>query len=263
MAQVATPVITLAAGFYAGSQSTTITCATGGSTIFYTTDGTTPTHTAGVPSGTTATYSGAITIAASKTIKALGYLAADTDSAVASSAYHILAISAISPASVVFDQAGQTHQLSGGVVTGGITNVTDWTSSGTGIATVGAHTGLVTAVAPGTVTITATADELNTLSVTSSVEVGAIVPADITHLQSFLVRAIQSVSSANPFEAAQQAKLQTALADLQSNTLTAADLEILQSLINDQVQYLGTANPFTKSEQAAYTALLADLRSLI
>ncbi len=90
-ATVAKPVITLAAGSYTGIQTTTITDSTGGATICYTTDGTTPTApTAGTCSGgTTQTYSSAITISSSETIKAIGTKSHDSSSSVASSAYTI------------------------------------------------------------------------------------------------------------------------------------------------------------------------------
>src|SRR5271170_2111427 len=129
MATVATPTFSPVAGFYSTAQSVAISCATGGATIFYTTHGTTPTHTAGVPNGTSQIYTTAVAVAVSETLKALGYLLADTDSAVASAAYHILAISTIPP--IALDAVGEMQALTGGVVTGGITNVTDWSSGDT------------------------------------------------------------------------------------------------------------------------------------
>ena len=44
---VATPAFSLAAGTYIGAQSVTISCATSGATIYYTTDGSTPRHFSG------------------------------------------------------------------------------------------------------------------------------------------------------------------------------------------------------------------------
>ena len=61
---VAAPSISLASGTYVGSQEVTISDATAGSTIYYTTNGTVPTTSSPV-------YSGALTIAVSSTIEAI------------------------------------------------------------------------------------------------------------------------------------------------------------------------------------------------
>jgi len=92
MPTVATPVISKATGNYQGPQSVTITCATPSSTIFYTTDGTTPTEVAGSPTGTTETYSTAIAVNSNTVIEAIGYVDLDTDSAVAISVIGIVPI---------------------------------------------------------------------------------------------------------------------------------------------------------------------------
>lgn len=88
-ATVATPVLTPAAGSYSATQSITMTSATAGSLIYYTTDGSTPT------TASTA-YSTAITVSASATLKALAVKAGLTNSAIASAAYTI-AVSAATP----------------------------------------------------------------------------------------------------------------------------------------------------------------------
>jgi len=79
---VSTPIFSLAAGSYSGSQSLTITDATSGATIYYTTNGTTPTT-------SSTQYTGAITVAASETVEAFAVVTGDTNSAVASAAYTI------------------------------------------------------------------------------------------------------------------------------------------------------------------------------
>jgi hypothetical protein len=79
---VATPVLSPTPGTYTSTQSVTITCATAGATIHYTADGTTPT-------GSSPTYSAAITVAATTTIKAMATHSGYTDSAVASGTYTI------------------------------------------------------------------------------------------------------------------------------------------------------------------------------
>lgn len=87
MAKVATPTASPVAGAQLTAPTVTLTCATVGSTIFYTTDGTSPTHTAGVPSGTTQIYATPLTTTLPETIKALGYLVSDTDSNVLTATY--------------------------------------------------------------------------------------------------------------------------------------------------------------------------------
>ena len=64
---VATPVFTPVAGYYEEAQNVTITCATEGATIYYTTDGTTPTN-------ESILYTEAIAVSQNTTIKAIAYL---------------------------------------------------------------------------------------------------------------------------------------------------------------------------------------------
>ena len=79
---VATPTFSPAAGSYSSAQSVTISCGTAGSTIYYTTDGSTPTTSSSV-------YSSAISVSSTTTIKALATKAGMTDSGVASATYTI------------------------------------------------------------------------------------------------------------------------------------------------------------------------------
>ena len=76
---VATPVFTPVAGYYEEAQNVTITCATEGATIYYTTDGSTPTNESTL-------YTGAIVVSQNTTIKAIAILG-DDESFVATARY--------------------------------------------------------------------------------------------------------------------------------------------------------------------------------
>lgn len=79
---VATPTFSPVAGTYTSAQSVAIACATSGASIYYTTNGDTPT-------GASALYSAPITVSATSTVKAIAIKSGMTDSAVASAAYTI------------------------------------------------------------------------------------------------------------------------------------------------------------------------------
>lgn len=81
--QVATPTFTPAPGTYSSAQSVTITSATSGASIRYTTDGSTPSTTSGT------LYSGPISVGATTTIRALAYKSGLASSAVTSATYTI------------------------------------------------------------------------------------------------------------------------------------------------------------------------------
>jgi hypothetical protein len=87
---VATPTASPVAGTYSSTQSVTLATTTAGAAICYTTNGSTPAATtAGTCDAGSTTYSGAITVSATTTIKALGTLSANTNSSVATFAYTI------------------------------------------------------------------------------------------------------------------------------------------------------------------------------
>jgi hypothetical protein len=81
--QVAMPTFSPAAGTYSSAQTVTISTPTSGASINYTTDGSTPSGTAGTP------YSGPITVGATTTINAVAYENGFRDSAVATASYAI------------------------------------------------------------------------------------------------------------------------------------------------------------------------------
>jgi hypothetical protein len=80
---VATPVFSPSGGTYGAAQNVTISDSTGGASIRYTLDGSTPTSTTGT------LYSGPVNISSTATLKAVGYKSGDTTSAVASATYTI------------------------------------------------------------------------------------------------------------------------------------------------------------------------------
>ncbi|HXB01483.1 MAG TPA: chitobiase/beta-hexosaminidase C-terminal domain-containing protein [Opitutaceae bacterium] len=98
---VATPTFSPAGGTYSSAQSVTISDSTGGATIYYTTDGSTPTTSSTVYSSAIAVNSGTVTI------KALAALSGDTNSSVASATYTISTVATV--ATPTFSPAGGTY----------------------------------------------------------------------------------------------------------------------------------------------------------
>lgn len=252
-----TPSFSPVAGYFATGQSVTITCSTPSSTITYTTDGSTP-----VPGSHGTVYATPVSIASSQQLKAVGAASGFSNSVTATGNYYIVSITSTAPTTARLD-SGQTIQLTGGVVSGGSTDLTDWSSSNAAIATV-SSSGLVTGRRKGTSTITAASDELSSVHTTTTTitVVSLTVIIDIDYLQAFLNTFVQSISPANPLLTTLRAQAVTALVDLQSYSLTIEDINLLQSLISNQVQTLGT-NAFEKTAQAKAAAALADLRSLL
>ncbi len=78
--QVEMPSITPAGGNYTTAQTVTMSCATAGATIKYTTDGSTP-------NASSATYTAPISVSANTTLKAYAFKTGMTDSPVASATY--------------------------------------------------------------------------------------------------------------------------------------------------------------------------------
>jgi N-acetylneuraminic acid mutarotase len=80
--QAAAPTFSLPAGTYSSAQTVTLTDATNGATIYYTTNGTTPTTSSTV-------YAGPITVSSSETIEAIAMASGDNPSAVTTVTYTI------------------------------------------------------------------------------------------------------------------------------------------------------------------------------
>jgi hypothetical protein len=78
----ATPVLSVSSGTYSSAQTVSITDATAGAVIYYTTNG-------GTPTSTSAKYSSPISVSASQTIKAVALATGHTTSAMASATYTI------------------------------------------------------------------------------------------------------------------------------------------------------------------------------
>jgi len=99
---VATPTFSPAGGTYTSTQSVSISDSTSGATIYYTTNGNTPTTSSTV-------YSGTISVSSTTTIKAIGAKNGDTTSGVASATYTINSGGGTTVATPTFSPAGGTY----------------------------------------------------------------------------------------------------------------------------------------------------------
>jgi hypothetical protein len=94
---VIAPTFSPPAGSYSGTQNVTISSATSGASIRYTTNGSAPTSTSGT------LYSGPVAISSTLTLKAIAYKSGSTDSAVTSGTYTIGGLNPNAPPGSNFD----------------------------------------------------------------------------------------------------------------------------------------------------------------
>src|SRR5206468_4266421 len=97
-----TPSFSPAPGTYTSAQNVTIATSTPNATIYYTTDGTTPTT-------ASSKYAGPVTISATTTLKAMATASGLTNSAVATGAYTIQSSTSTVAAAPVFSPAPGTY----------------------------------------------------------------------------------------------------------------------------------------------------------
>ena len=148
------------AGTYTSTQFVTISTETEDATIYYTTDGTTPSSSNGTA------YSSAITVSSTQTIKAIAVKDGNSDSEVATAAYTIT--SAVATTTTIDDSGITNTDVYVGTTAGSFAaTVKDneettiaaaavtWSSSNTDVATIDPSSGAVTLVAAGSTTITA------------------------------------------------------------------------------------------------------------
>jgi Chitobiase/beta-hexosaminidase C-terminal domain/Legume lectin domain/Bacterial lectin len=160
----ATPTLLPAAGTYTSTQSVSISDTTPGATIYYTTNGTTPTTASSV-------YSGAITVSATETLKAIAVAAGYATSAVGSAAYTITPLVAATP---TFLPAAGTYTSTQSV------SISDTTAAATIYYTTNGTTPTTaSSVYSGAITVSAT-ETLKAIAVANSYSTSAVGSAAYT-----------------------------------------------------------------------------------
>ncbi len=156
----ATPTFSPAAGTYASAQSVTLSDTTSGATIYYTTDGSTPTT-------ASTKYTGAISVASSMTIKAMAAAAGFSNSAVASATYTIQSAAATPTFSPAAGTYSSTQSVSISDTTSGATIY--YTTNGTTPTTASTkYTGAISVSSTITIKAIAVASGFNNSSVASA-----------------------------------------------------------------------------------------------
>jgi uncharacterized protein (DUF1800 family) len=170
LTQVAPPAFSPPAGTYTAAQSVALNSTTSGASIRYTTNGTTPSETAGT------LYSSAFSVGTTETVKAVAFKTGMSNSAVVSAAY-IINLPAVSISVSPTTASLSATQVQG--ITATVTNSTNlgvtWTLTGAGMlsatsSTSGApitYTAPATIATQTTVTVTATSSADGTKTATS------------------------------------------------------------------------------------------------
>jgi hypothetical protein len=176
-ATVATPTITPGSETFTGSINVTLSDTTSGAAIYYTTDGTTPAP--GV--GTTKLYSATFAVSATETVKAIGTLSGDTNSAAATAAYTLQAAATptFTPGAGTIT-SGQTITISDLTTGAAVYYTTDGSTPAVGVGTTKPYTAPVALTASATVKAIATASGYGTSAVGSAaytVQQAAAMPA--------------------------------------------------------------------------------------
>ncbi|HEY0703899.1 MAG TPA: chitobiase/beta-hexosaminidase C-terminal domain-containing protein [Candidatus Acidoferrales bacterium] len=164
-ATVATPTITPGSETFTGSINVSMSDATSGAAIYYTTDGSAPAP--GV--GTTKLYGGTFAVTATETVQAIGTLTGDTNSALASVAYTLQAAATptFNPTAGTIT-AGQTITISDLTPSPTIYYTTDGSTPAVGVGTTKQYTAPVALSASATVKAIATASGYATSAVGSA-----------------------------------------------------------------------------------------------
>ena len=161
--QAATPVISPVGQSFTGSLSVTITDSTSGATIYYTTDGSTPTT-------SSTKYTGAITVSTTETISAIASATGFVTSAVAKQSYTLQTqalMPTFSPAAGSYSSA-QTVTISDASPSSQIYYTTDGSTPSPGAGTTKLYSAALTISATTTINAIATATGLSNSPVASS-----------------------------------------------------------------------------------------------
>jgi hypothetical protein len=215
LAAAATPTFSVPGGTYSSTQSVTISDTTPNATIYYTTDGTTPTANSTVYSGT------AITVASTATIEAIATASGYTQSAVATAAYTINLPAVAAP---TFSVAAGTYS------TGQTVTISDTTPGATIYYTTnGTAPSTSSTVYNGAITVAAT-ETLEALATASGYSASAVATATYTITQpvapSFTISSTTTPQTVQPGGAATYSITVTAQNGTFPNpvTLTASGL---------------------------------------